>query len=324
MENFINNCGRKVLDGELLTKEEADKLLSINNKEYLLLLMHRAHTVRRKHKGDKIDLCALVNAKSGMCGEDCKFCAQSSHYNTECKVYPFMDTETIVKRAGEAKKIGAQRFCIVTSGGEVSDSEFSEILKAVKIIREDLNLEMDCSLGHLTPKRMKALKKAGVTRYNHNLETSPEYFKKICTTHTFLERADVVNCAKEHNMERCCGGIIGMGENSIDRLNLALKLREMDIECVPINILNPRPGTPLENTESIAPMEILKTVAVFRLILPKSTIKIAGGREHNLRSLQSMALMAGANGIIINGYLTTSGNTASLDFQMLKDLELDW
>ncbi len=323
MQKFIQECHEKVLREEILSEENAKKLFSLDNKKYLLLLMHAASDVCRKYKGDKVDICALINAKSGLCSEDCKFCSQSSHYKTESKTYPFVGIDAIVSRAREMKNIGVHRFCIVTSGNEVTDDEFEQILKAAKIIHIELKMEMDCSLGHLTQKRLNALKDAGVTRYNHNLETSSDYFSKICSTHTFFDRLETVKNVKEHGLERCCGGIIGMGENFSDRLKLALTLRDLKIECVPINILNPRPGTPLEKTPAIPPLEILKTIAIFRLLLPKSTIKIAGGREYNLRSLQSTALLAGANGIIMSGYLTTQGQLPENDFQMLKDLEME-
>ncbi|MBI5416884.1 biotin synthase BioB [Candidatus Poribacteria bacterium] len=324
IENLIFSCQEKALNKDTLTSAEANDLFLINNNEYLLLLMYAANKVRRKYKGNKVDLCALVNAKSGMCSEDCKFCAQSSHYSSDCKTYPFMDVADIVEHAKEAKNLGVHRFCIVTSGAEVSDMEFEQILKAIRIISGDLKMEMDCSLGHLTDERMKAMKEAGAARYNHNLETSADHFPEICTTHTFNERLETVSHVKEHGMERCCGGIIGMGETYSDRIKLAFTLKEQNIECVPINLLNPRPGTPLENVLSISPFEILKTIAIFRLILPISTIKVAGGREHNLRNLQAMALLAGANGMIVNGYLTTTGRPIEEDIQMLKDLELEF
>ncbi|MBI5206697.1 MAG: biotin synthase BioB [Candidatus Firestonebacteria bacterium] len=324
MEKIILDCKSKVMNGEKLTSKDAFILFSLETKKYLLLLMHAANAVRRKYKGDFVDLCSLVNAKSGSCTEDCKFCAQSSHNNAQCTTYPFIGVDAIVKRAREVKKIGAHRFCIVTSGNEVSASEFEQILEAVRIIRNDLKMEMDCSLGYLETERILSLKNAGVTRYNHNIETSPDYFKKICTTHTFEKRLETIKSVTEFGMERCCGGIIGMGETQNDRIELALLLQNMEIECIPINILNPRHGTPLEKTESLPPLEILKIISIFRLLNPKSTIKIAGGREHNLRSLQAMSLLAGGNGFIISGYLTTSGQPIEADFNMLKDLELDF
>lgn len=322
MKKFISECKNRVLAGEELSYDDAYTLLHLDIKENLLLLMDAANSVRREFKGDKIDMCALVNAKSGHCSEDCKFCAQSSHYNTSVNTYPLLDVDTIVEKAREAKQLGVSRFCIVTSGDEVTDGEFEQIVKAVRTINTELKLEMDCSLGALSAERILTLKAAGMSRYNHNIETSPEYYEKICSTHVFDKRVKTINRVKESGVETCCGGIIGMGESHADQLALLFKLKELKVNCVPINILNPRPGTPLENVKCISPMEVLKTISVFRLVLPKATIKVAGGREKNLRSLQSISFLAGANGMIVNGYLTTTGQSPEEDLQMLKDLDL--
>jgi biotin synthase len=279
-----------------------------------------ANRVREEFNGNEIDLCLLLNAKSGRCSEDCAFCAQSAHYNTEALVYPMMDTNRIVEEAKKAQRKGTGRFCLITSGRELNDEEFETILGALDRIRRETTLDLDCSLGTLSKERAESLKKVGVTRYNHNVETAETHFPQICSTHSFRDRIKTIEVLKDQGFSICCGGIIGLGESPQQRLELAFSLRQLGIDCIPFNILNPRPGTPLEHSESIPPMEIIKTISLFRLILPKGTIKIAGGREANLRDLQSLALLAGANGLIVGNYLTTPGRNAEDDFRMIKDL----
>jgi biotin synthase len=279
-----------------------------------------ANRVREEFNGNEIDLCSLLNVKSGRCSEDCVFCAQSAHYKTETPVYPLMDMNRIVEEAREAQKKGTARFCLITSGRELNDKEFETILRALDRIRKETTLDLDCSLGTLSEERAEALKKVGVTRYNHNVETSESHFPKICSTHSFGDRVQTIEVLKDRGFSICCGGIIGLGESPQQRLELAFSLRQLGIDCIPFNILNPRPGTPLEHSESVPPIEIIKTIALFRLILPKGTIKIAGGREANLRDLQSLALLAGANGLILGNYLTTLGRSAEDDLAMIRDL----
>lgn len=308
-----------ILNLKELTFEDAIALLDIN-KEELPFLMHAADAIRRKHCGNKMDICSLVNAKSGLCSEDCKFCAQSSYYNSGCKVYSLLSVEKIVAKAKEAKKWGAGNFCIVISGGEPEDKEFENIKKAIARITKEVGIKVDCSLGSLRIGMVKALKELGIDRYNHNLETSEDYYKNICTTHTYKSRMGMVGMLKDVGVSPCSGGIIGMGEPPEERIKLAFSLRKLNIKCVPINILNPREGTPLEDVDPLPPSEIIKTIAIFRLILPDATIKIAGGRESALRDMQALAFMAGANGMIIGGYLTTRGRSVEQDLQMVRDL----
>jgi biotin synthase len=231
-----------------------------------------------------------------------------------------MDVNRIVEEARGAQRKGTGRFCLITSGRELNDKEFETILRALDRIRRETTLDLDCSLGTLSEGRAESLKKVGVTRYNHNVETAESHFHKICSTHSFRDRVKTIEVLKGQGFSICCGGIIGLGESPQQRLELAFSLRQLGIDCIPFNILNPRPGTPLEHSESIPPMEIIKTISLFRLVLPKGTIKIAGGREANLRDLQSLALLAGANGLIVGNYLTTPGRNAEDDFRMIKDL----
>jgi len=274
VKNYIRRIGEKVLEGEKITFTEAKKLLDADRID-IVDLMAVANRVRHNFIGDKVDLCSLLNAKSGRCSEDCKFCAQSAR-------------------------------------------------EAANRIRQETKLHLDCSLGIITEDQAKALRNAGVERYNHNLETAPSFFEKICTTHSFSERLETLHHLKFNGFSLCSGGIIGLGETPEQWLELVFLLRDLEVDCIPVNILNPRPGTPLENMIPPPPLEILKIIAIMRLIVPQTHIKIAGGREVNLRDLQATAFLAGATGIIIGGYLTTKGRSQEDDFQMLKDLELSW
>ena len=319
MRKEIQRIEDKVLGGSYVTMEDLVPLLGTKGPD-IVDLAAVANRVREEFNGNQIDLCSLLNAKSGRCSEDCAFCAQSAHYKTEAPVYPLLDTDRMVEEAKEAEKRGTGRFCLITSGREPNDTEFETILSALEQIRKETALALDCSLGSLSKERAEALKGVGVTRYNHNVETAESHFSKICTTHSFKDRVRTIEVLKEEGFSICCGGIIGLGESPLQRLEFAFSLRALGIDCIPFNILNPRPGTPLEHSEAIPPIEIIKTIALFRLILPKGTIKIAGGREANLRDLQSFALLAGANGLIVGNYLTTPGRSPQDDFTMIRDL----
>jgi biotin synthase len=315
----IQKIGDKVLSGRPVTVNEILPLLEAKGPD-IMELAAVANRVRVKSAGNHIDLCSLLNAKSGRCPEDCAFCAQSAHYKTETPIYPLMDVDHMVKEAREAQKRKTGRFCLISSGRDLNDKEFETVLEALSQIKGETELALDCSLGTLTQGRAEALKKVGVTRYNHNLETAESHFSKICTTHSFQDRIRTIEILKNQGFSICCGGIIGLGESAQQRLELAFSLRALGIDCIPLNILNPRPGTPLEHSDPIPSMEIIKTIALFRLILPKGTLKIAGGREVNLRDLQSLALLAGANGLIVGNYLTTPGRSAEDDLTMIRDL----
>jgi len=288
--------------------------------EDILDLISLANKVRKEYVGEGVELCSIINAKSGNCPEDCYFCAQSLHYKTDVSVYHFKSEEEILQAAKNAEAAGATRFCIVTSGRKPETKDFKKIVSVINKLRKETNLKLDCSLGSLSEDEVYSLKDAGVSRYNHNIETSEDYFSQICTTHSYEDRLSTLKILKKAGLEICCGGIIGLGEDWNERIKFAFALKKLDIDCVPINILNPRPGTPLENIKPLAPMEIIKTIAIFRLILKDKIIKVAGGREVNLRDLQALALLAGANGLIIGNYLTTPGREPALDLQMIKDL----
>jgi biotin synthase len=315
----IQKIGDKVLEGGSVSMKEILPLLEAKGPD-VMDLVAVANRVRGEFNGNEIDLCSLLNAKSGKCSEDCAFCAQSAHYQTDAPTYPLMNADQMVKEAREAQKRRTGRFCLISSGRQLNDKEFEVILSGLDRIRKETTLDLDCSLGTLSEERAEALKKVGVTRYNHNLETAESHFSKICTTHSFKDRVQTIEVLKDQGFSICCGGIIGLGESPQQRLELAFSVKQLGIECIPFNILNPRPGTPLEHSEAIPPIEIIKTISLFRLVLPKGTIKIAGGREANLRDLQSLALLAGANGLIIGNYLTTPGRNAEDDLTMIKDV----
>jgi biotin synthase len=315
----IQNIGDKVLEGRSVSMKEILPLLEAKGPD-VVDLVAVANRVRVEFNGNEIDLCSLLNAKSGKCSEDCAFCAQSAHYQTDAPTYPLMNADQMVKEAREAQKRRTGRFCLISSGRQLNDKEFEVILSGLDRIRKETTLDLDCSLGTLSEERAEALKRVGVTRYNHNLETAETHFPKICTTHSFRDRIKTIEVLKDQGFSICCGGIIGLGESPQQRLELAFSVRQLGIECIPFNILNPRPGTPLEHSEAIPPIEIIKTISLFRLVLPKGTIKIAGGREANLRDLQSLALLAGANGLIVGNYLTTPGRNGEDDLTMIKDV----
>jgi biotin synthase len=319
VRNKIQKIGDKVLNGRSATMKDILPLLEAKGPD-IVELAAVANRIRVAFTGNQVDLCSLLNAKSGRCPEDCAFCAQSAHYKSEAPTYPLMDAEQMVKEAREAQGKGTGRFCLISSGRQLNDKEFETVLDALGRIRKETELALDCSFGTLTKDRAGALRSVGVTRYNHNLETAESHFSKICTTHSFRDRVRTIEILRDQGFSICCGGIIGLGESAQQRLELAFSLRELGIDCIPLNILNPRPGTPLEGSKPVPPMEIIKTIALFRLILPKGTLKIAGGREVNLRDLQSLALLAGANGLIVGNYLTTPGRGAVDDLTMVRDL----
>jgi len=320
---MIRSILDSVVSGKELGREEAGILLGTERDE-MPFLMHAADTIRRRSCGNRIDLCSLINAKSGSCSEDCRFCAQSSRYKTSCKVYPLVSVQKMVRAAKEAKEAGAGNFCIVISGKGPTRKEFDKIKKAIASINKEVGIKVDCSLGSLERGMVRELKELGIERYNHNLETSMGFYGNVCTTHPYENRVGMVRMLKDVGLDPCCGGIIGMGESAEERIDLAFSLKDLGAGCVPVNILNPRKGTPLEDVKALPAIEIIKTIAIFRLILPGVIIKVAGGREHALRDLQAMAFMAGANGLIIGGYLTIKGRTIKEDLQMVKDLGFDF
>jgi len=312
---------KKVINGNTISFDEAERLNLTDN---LVKLADSANLITRKFSQDSVDVETLLNAKSGNCPEDCSFCAQSTFYETGITKYPLLPDEIILDKAMEAKMNGAASFCLVCAYREPPQNEFEKICKVIERLRKEVDIDINVSLGFMTPQRAQRLKSLGVKRYNHNLEASESFFSEICKTHDFADRVKTARTVKDAGLELCCGGIIGMGETPKQRIELAFSLSTLEPDEVPINVLIPRKGTPkeLENC-SINTMDIIRTIAVWRFIMPKTILKIAGGREVYFKDNGKLALQAGANGIITGGYLTTNGNAPNKDIQMIHEIGLD-
>jgi biotin synthase len=314
----------RVLAGTPVTQEEALALINTPDSETFSLLA-AADKIRRRYYGNKVKLCGIVNAKSGRCSENCSFCAQSAHHQTDCQVYPLMsEAELVTAAKGAEKNMSATCFSIVTSGKSVhTDAELATIGSALATVTKETKLNRCVSLGTLNREQIEKLKASGLKRLHHNLEAAESYFNKICTTHTYNERVKTIKLAQEAGLEVCSGGIFGLGETPAQRIELAFALKELNVQSVPINILNPVAGTPAaKNYKPMTPFEVLKLVAAYRFILPSQDIGIFGGRERSLGSLQPLMFIAGANVTLIGDYLTTKGEAPSKDLQMISDLGL--
>ena len=298
------------------------RILCSNGAEYSAF-MAGAHHLKEQSFQDTAQLCSIINAKSGRCQENCAFCAQSSHHQSSPPVYPLKSRQEIIDGARQAEEEGSHCYGIVTSGTQPeAGKEFDTILSALREIRERFNIEPSASLGLLTKELAQDLADAGCVTYHHNLETARSFFPNICTTHDYEEDVNTVKLAKAAGMKVCCGGIFGLGESKEQRVELAVTLRELDVDSVPLNFLNPVQGTPLEHHQSISPMDCVRAITMFRYFLPNKPISVCGGRETNLRELQSWIFMAGASGTMVGNYLTTSGRDRDVDMQMLADLEV--
>jgi biotin synthase len=319
-DSFIDTQIDKVFNNQQISFKEAYTLLSTND---IPTLAKGANTITRKFNGELVDIESLVNAKSGTCPEDCSFCAQSSFYNTGISKYPLLPTEKLINHARNAKNAGSTSFCLVCAYRSPPEKDFAQICDAISQIKNTIDIDVNVSLGFMTPERAKKLKSLGVKRYNHNLETAKSYFSQICTTHDYEDRIHTGKIIKEAGLELCCGGIIGMGESPEQRLELAFSLADLHPDEVPLNILISREGTPLMSNHPLTNEDIIKTIAVWRFIMPKTILKIAGGREKYFRDKGRYALQAGANGIISGGYLTTDGNTHNNDIKMIKEIGLE-
>ncbi len=323
MENFLYDISDKVLDGSGIKPDEALRVLETDSSD-LFILFSLTDKLRQKFKGNKVRLCSIVNAQSGLCSENCAFCAQSSVSNANINKYHIISENEIVKSAEVSEKFGANEFSIVMSGyGLKNDNDIKKIGRSIENIKENSCLETCISAGILDKETIAYLKNKGLDHIHHNLETSREFFPNICTTHSYEEDVKTVKIAKSSGMRVCSGGIFGIGESNRDRVNLACLLNDLDVDSIPINFLNPIEGTPLAGVRNLRPIECLKIVAMMRLVNPFKDIMVCGGREINLGDLQSLIFAAGANGMILGNYLTTSGRDASRDLQMIKDLGLE-
>ncbi|MDH5542503.1 MAG: biotin synthase BioB [Nitrospinota bacterium] len=321
---LIESCRESALRNEKISEQDALELITLP-REHIMDLIAAADAVRRKHKGNRISLCSIVNARSGRCGEDCAFCPQSVFSKSESPEYALMGADEIVSAAEKAIGDGAHKFGIVTSGKgpEKNNGDFEKIIASIRSMKQNVGIHRCASLGVIDSEQAVALKEAGLDEFHHNLETARSFYPKICSTRDYDENVATIAAAKSAGLRVCCGGILGMGETPVQRIELASELRELGVDSIPLNFLNPVEGTKLEKSERLKPLEVLQIIAVFRLFLPDRDIKVAGGREVNLRDLQSWMFFAGANSTMVGNYLTTTGRNAEDDVRMVEDLGLE-
>ncbi len=321
----IAGLGQRVLAGGDITREEGRWLFNLETSADIVDLLSWANRIRDHFKGNKIHLCSIVNIKAGGCSENCRFCAQAATYQTDSPRYGLIEAEPILAAAEEANRNGVVGLGLVAAWRGLEEGPvLDEICAQFELLKQSGKARPDASLGMISKQRVAdRLKQAGVECYNHNLETSQRFFPQVCTTHTYQERVQTIRHLQQAGIKICSGGILGMGESREDRCELAFALRELGAHIVPINILNPIAGTPFSGREPLTPLEILKSIACFRFILPRQEIMVAGGRTVNLRDAQSMMFMAGASALMVGNYLTTLNQPVEKDLQMLKDLGLD-
>jgi biotin synthase len=321
----LRALGQQVLEGGQISREEALWLIELENTADVFDLLSWANRIRERFKGNKIHLCSIVNAKAGGCSENCRFCAQSAYYQTGAPSYGLIDREPVLDAAAEAQRNGVTALGLVAAWRGLSEGPLlDEVCERIRDLASSGTVRPDASLGLIKSQRVAdRLKEAGLQCYNHNLESSRRFFPNHCSTHTYDDRIETIRFLKNAGIKICSGGIIGLGESREDRCDLALALRELGAHVVPINILNPIKGTPFEGNAPLPPLEILKTIACCRFILPRQEIMIAGGRTVNLRDLQNLVFMAGASALMVGNYLTTLNQPVEKDLQMLKDLGLD-
>jgi biotin synthase len=307
----------------LITREEASRLGEIEDHAQIEALVKRAWEARVERFGDSTDMCSLVNAKSGGCAEDCGFCAQSRFADAETPMHAMMEPEQILEHARAAEAAGAHRFCMVTQGQGLSKRDFQKYLDGVRLVSEHTNLKRCASVGHISATRATALREAGIQRVHHNVETSKSYYDEVTSTVRYEGRLRTIDAVKQAGLETCVGGILNLGETREQRVEMAFELAAIDPTSVPINMLNPRPGTKFGDREYMDPWEAVKWIAIFRLILPEALFRLCGGRVENLGDLQQMAVEAGINGVMMGNFLTTLGNTPETDREMFEELGLN-
>lgn len=314
-----HTAAEAALSGGEIGREEA---LRLAEEAPLEDLLYWANLIRKTFKGESVSLCAIANAKSGLCGEDCAFCSQSGRWATQGPVHGMRAPEEIAESARRAEESGADEFGIVVSGRGPDEKDFDGILSAVRAVRAACGLEVHASAGKLSGDQIGALKEAGVARVNHNLETSERFFPSICTTHTWRERARSIEEALSAGMKVCAGGIFGMGEGWGDRVDMTLALRELGVDAVPVNFLHPVPGTPLGDRPRMPALEALRIIALLRFLMPRAEIRTCGGREAVLGQLQSVMFHAGASATLLGDYLTTRGRPPREDIDLIESLGL--
>lgn len=305
-----------------MNRKEAMELLRMDRGE-VFSLVGWASEVKRRYWGDAFQFCSIINAKSGLCDAGCAFCAQANPEATGAPVYPLVSESEILEGARKAVEHGSARFSIVSSGRGLSSSEMGRLLKAVEAVKKEIpHLLLDLSVGRLESAQLRELKDAGVSRVHHNLESSQSFYPQITNRLSWRDRYNFLILSKKEGLEVCAGGLIGLGESPADWVDLAFALAEAEVDAVPLNFLIPIPGTPLGNSAPLHPLEILRCIAIFRLLLPEAEIRVCGGRERNLRQLQPLAA-AMVNGFMVGGYLTRGGRDPALDMEMVRDLSLD-
>ena len=304
-----------------MNRKEAIELLRMDRRE-LLSLVAWAAEVKRRYWGDTFQFCSIINAKSGLCDAGCAFCAQANPEATGAPVYPLVSEGEILEGARKAVEHGSARFSVVASGRGLSSTEMERLLKAIAAVKREIpHLLLDVSVGRLDRVQLRELKSAGVSRVHHNLESSESFYPQITTRLSWRDRYDFLILSKEEGLEVCAGGLLGLGESPDDWVDLAFSLAEAQVDSVPLNFLIPIPGTPLENSAPLHPLEILRCIAIFRLVLPEAEIRVCGGRERNLRQLQTLAATM-VNGFMVGGYLTRGGRDPALDTELVEDLFL--
>ena len=321
----IAELGARVLNGELIEREDALWLFNLEDSADILDLLSWANRIREHFKGNKVHLCSIVNVKAGGCSENCRFCSQSAAYQTDSPRYGLVETAPVLQAADEARQNGVTALGLVAAWRGLEEGPvLDEICNRLQELKDSGKTRPDASLGIIKNQNVAdRLAESGLQCYNHNLESSRRFFPEVCTTHTYDERVQTIQHLKQAGIKICSGGILGMGETSEDRCDLAFALRDLGAHIVPINILNPIEGTPMAAKAPLTPLEILKSIACFRFILPRQEIMIAGGRTVNLRDAQSMVFMAGASALMVGNYLTTLNQPVEKDLQMLRDLGLD-
>jgi biotin synthase len=307
----------------LITPAEALRLGELQDHAEIGALVERAWHARVERFGDSTDMCSLVNAKSGGCAEDCGFCAQSKYAEAETPLHAMMEPEQILEHARAAQAAGAHRFCMVTQGQGLSKRDFDKVLAGARLVAEHTNLKRCVSIGHMSAERAKALKQAGIQRVHHNVETAESYYPEVSTTVRYQGRLRTIDAVREAGLETCVGGILNLGETREQRVEMAFQLAEINPTSVPINLLNPRPGTKFGDRDLMDPWDVVKWIAIFRLILPEALFRLCGGRVENLGELQATAVKAGLNGVMMGNFLTTLGNTPDEDKAMFAELGLN-
>ncbi len=320
-QDFLRMAEKIIHENGQISRQEALELAAAGPGDTLDLIAW-AGKIRQHFKQNAVFKCAIINAKSGKCPEDCAFCAQSAHHNTQAAVYDLLSAEKLEAEGLKMAAAGATNYSVVTSGTALSEKDVDTVCRVARSLKAKTSLTLCASVGLLDPAAARKLKAAGISRYHHNLETARSYFDAICTTHDYDDDIQTLEAAKEAGLVVCSGGIFGMGESWQQRVELAFTLKELDVDSVPINFLNPIKGTRMQDRPLLAPMEALKVIALYRFIHPRKDIPICGGREATLKDFQSWLFAAGANGLMVGNYLTTLGRNMEMDLEMIQELGL--